>query len=50
MSSLHAVSAGTSARLAAQGLDASWVADVVARTVREDLDGGTDVTSEATVP
>lgn len=50
MSTLHTVSGGTSARLAAQGLDAAWVADVIARTVREDLDGGTDITSEATVP
>ena len=50
MSTLHAVSGDTSARLDAQGLDAASVADLIARTVREDLDGGTDVTSEATVP
>ena len=50
MSTLHSISADTSARLTAQGLDAAWVADVIARTVREDLDGGTDITSEATVP
>ena len=36
--------------LAAAGLDASDVADLVLRTIAEDLDGGVDVTSEATVP
>jgi nicotinate-nucleotide pyrophosphorylase (carboxylating) len=38
------------AALAAAGLDASDVADLVLRTIAEDLDGGVDVTSEATVP
>ena len=36
--------------LAAAELDASDVADLVLRTIAEDLDGGVDVTSEATVP
>ena len=36
--------------LAAAGLDVSEVADLVLRTIAEDLDGGVDVTSEATVP
>lgn len=37
-------------RLAAAHLDASEVADLVARTIAEDLDGGVDVTSVSTVP
>lgn len=36
--------------LAAAELDASDVADLITRTIAEDLDGGVDVTSEATVP
>lgn len=36
--------------LAAAGLDASAVADLVRRAIAEDLDGGVDVTSVATVP
>ena len=36
--------------LAAAELDVSDVADLVLRTIAEDLDGGVDVTSEATVP
>ena len=47
---LSAVSAGTVARLAAAGLDPDLVADVIARTVAEDLDGGVDITSVSTVP
>ena len=47
---LSAVSAGTAARLVAAGLDPDLVADVIARTVAEDLDGGVDVTSVSTVP
>lgn len=39
-----------SVALAAAGLDASDVGDLVTRTIAEDLDGGVDVTSEATVP
>ncbi len=37
-------------QLAAAGLDASSVLDLVQRTIAEDLDGGVDVTSVATVP
>lgn len=37
-------------QLAASKLDASMVADLVQRTIAEDLDGGVDVTSVATVP
>lgn len=36
--------------LAASNLDASDVAELVLQTLAEDLDGGVDVTSEATVP
>jgi len=36
--------------LAAAGLDAAYVEDLARRTVAEDLDGGVDVTSVATVP
>lgn len=42
--------AGIAQQLALSGLDASAVADLVRRTVAEDLDGGVDVTSVATVP
>jgi nicotinate-nucleotide pyrophosphorylase (carboxylating) len=38
------------AALAAAGLDPGYVADVVRRALAEDLAGGTDVTSAATVP
>ena len=37
-------------QLESAGLDADSVADLVLRTIAEDLDGGVDVTSEATVP
>lgn len=37
-------------QLESAGLDADAVADLVLRTIAEDLDGGVDVTSEATVP
>lgn len=47
---LHAMSSDTAARLGAAGLDGEAVADIIVRTLREDLAGGTDVTSEATVP
>ena len=40
----------TAARLSAAGLDATYVLDVVIRAIAEDLDGGLDVTSVATVP
>ncbi len=36
--------------LASAGLDASAIVDLVQRTIAEDLDGGVDVTSVATVP
>ena len=37
-------------QLAEAGLDASLIADLVQRSLAEDLDGGVDVTSVATVP
>ena len=40
----------TAARLDAAGLEATYVLDVVTRAIEEDLDGGLDVTSVATVP
>ncbi len=40
----------TVARLVTAGLDATYVLDVVTRALEEDLDGGVDVTSVATVP
>jgi nicotinate-nucleotide pyrophosphorylase (carboxylating) len=40
----------TSARLLAAGLDPAYVLDVVQRALDEDLAGGVDVTSVATVP
>ena len=39
----------TAARLAAAGLATTYVLDVVIRAIEEDLDGGVDVTSVATV-
>jgi nicotinate-nucleotide pyrophosphorylase (carboxylating) len=36
--------------LAAAGLDAAYVEDLARRTLAEDLAGGVDVTSVATVP
>ncbi len=50
MSRLHPVSAGTQHALAAAGLPLEPVADLVARALEEDLAGGEDVTSVATVP
>lgn len=47
---LHGISPDTSARLAAAGLDPSYVEKLIVSTVEEDLDGGVDVTSVATVP
>jgi nicotinate-nucleotide pyrophosphorylase (carboxylating) len=44
------LSEDTSARLTAAGLDPAYVLDVVARALDEDLAGGVDVTSVATVP
>ncbi len=44
------LSAQTRAALSAAGLDPAYVEDLARRTVAEDLDGGVDVTSTATVP
>jgi nicotinate-nucleotide pyrophosphorylase (carboxylating) len=40
----------TTTRLVAAGLDPAYVLDVVTRALEEDLAGGLDVTSVATVP
>ena len=50
MMQFHALSTSTHDRLVAAGLDPIAVADLVRGTVLEDLDGGIDVTSTATVP
>jgi nicotinate-nucleotide pyrophosphorylase (carboxylating) len=47
---LHSLSEVTLSRLAAQGLSAEYVQQVIRDTVSEDLDGGIDITSVATVP
>jgi nicotinate-nucleotide pyrophosphorylase (carboxylating) len=47
---LHSLSPELSARLVASGLDSVNVEDLIRRTIEEDLDGGIDVTSVATVP
>lgn len=47
---LHELSSATIERLTSSGLDAAYVASVVRQTVLEDLAGGIDVTSVATVP
>lgn len=47
---LHAVSSQTRERLTAVGLDADGVEHIISETVLEDLAGGIDVTSVATVP
>jgi nicotinate-nucleotide pyrophosphorylase (carboxylating) len=47
---LHPMSSGTTARLRAAGLDPAYVAAVVRAAIDEDLAGGLDVTSFATVP
>lgn len=44
------LSTATLAALAAAGLDPAYVEDIACRTVAEDLAGGVDVTSVATVP
>lgn len=44
------LSAATARALAAAGLDAGYVEDLARRTLAEDLAGGLDVTSVATVP
>ena len=50
MTSHPTLSATTEAALARAGLDPAAVLDLVVRAVAEDLDGGEDVTSVATVP
>ena len=47
---LYSLSPDTVARLTAVGLNSLYVEDVIENTVLEDLDGGIDVTSVATVP
>ena len=47
---LQNLSDNTTARLEKAGLDPAYVLDVVTRALLEDLDGGVDVTSVATVP
>jgi nicotinate-nucleotide pyrophosphorylase (carboxylating) len=47
---LHPIADDTRARLLAAGLDPDWVATVVRGSVTEDLMGGIDVTSVATIP
>lgn len=47
---LYSLSPETVAQLAAGGLNPLYIEDVVENTVLEDLDGGIDVTSVATVP
>ena len=47
---LHEMSKQTHDRLVGAGLDPRYVADIIRHTIAEDLDGGIDVTSVATVP
>lgn len=47
---LHPMSDVVSARLTANNLDHSYVARVIENTIEEDLAGGLDITSVATVP
>jgi nicotinate-nucleotide pyrophosphorylase (carboxylating) len=47
---LYSLSPDTVARLSAAGLNPLYIEDVIENTVLEDLDGGIDVTSVATVP
>jgi nicotinate-nucleotide pyrophosphorylase (carboxylating) len=47
---LHQLSQQTLDRLVVAGLDPQYVADIIRHTIAEDLDGGIDVTSVATVP
>lgn len=50
MTNLHRMSDYTAGRLTGAGLDHESVQDIIERTVREDLDGGVDITSVSTVP
>lgn len=47
---LHSLSAELRSRLRTHGLDSDYVERVIRDTISEDLDGGIDVTSVATVP
>ena len=47
---LHQLSQQTLDRLVGAGLDPTYVAEIIRHTIAEDLDGGIDVTSVATVP
>mgnify|MGYP006184860195 CR=1 FL=1 len=47
---LQQFSQQTHDRLVGEGLDPQYVADIIRHTIAEDLDGGIDVTSVATVP
>ncbi|MFM9084310.1 MAG: hypothetical protein ACKOQ7_10620, partial [Actinomycetota bacterium] len=46
----HPIPESRRSALASVGLDPDAVADVIARTIAEDLAGGEDVTTNATVP
>ena len=50
MFEFHSVSAATRAQLTAAGLDPTAVAALIVGALREDLLGGIDVTSSATIP
>ncbi len=50
MSEWHPISAPTTAELSGAGLDPDQVAALITAALDEDLDGGEDVTSAATVP
>ena len=50
MSKFHPMSADTEARLRAVGLDPDSIASLVRLAIAEDLAGGVDITSTATVP
>ena len=47
---MYALTAETGALLVAGGLNPLYIEDVIENTILEDLDGGIDVTSVATVP
>ena len=50
MGQLHPIGADTRERLLAAGLDPDVLAGLIRAAIAEDLDGGIDVTSTATVP
>ncbi|MSZ81023.1 MAG: nicotinate-nucleotide diphosphorylase (carboxylating), partial [Actinobacteria bacterium] len=47
---MYSLSTETGALLEAGGLSSLYIEDVIENTILEDLDGGIDVTSVATVP